>query len=43
MTDFKRYFDMDIDAIDGIAVMSDCDNTGGETTAWFRNIRFSAP
>tara|TARA_R110002073_G_scaffold69303_3_gene171950 strand:+ start:5129 stop:5761 length:633 start_codon:yes stop_codon:yes gene_type:complete len=43
VTDFKRYFDMDIDAIDGIAVMSDCDNTGGETTAWFRNIRFSAP
>lgn len=42
VTDFKRYFDRDIDAIDGIAVMSDCDNAGGKTTAWFRNIRFSA-
>ena len=40
--DFKRYFDRDVDRIEGIAVMTDCDNHGGRGQAWFGNIWFSA-
>jgi hypothetical protein len=39
--DFKRYFDMDINRIDGVAVMTDCDNSGGEATSYYRNIHFA--
>jgi len=39
--DFKRYFDMDINKIDGIAVMTDCDNGGGEATSYYRDIHFA--
>ena len=37
--DFKRYFDLDLDTLDGIALMSDCDDAGGETRAWFGDIQ----
>jgi len=40
--DFKRYYDKDADHIDGIALMTDCDNHGGSATAYFRDIYFSA-
>jgi len=39
--DFKRYFDMDINKIDGVAVMTDCDNGGGEATSYYRDIHFA--
>lgn len=40
--DFKQYFDLEIDKLDGYAVMVDGDNTGLQATAWFGDIRFSA-
>ncbi|MEE9320688.1 MAG: DUF3047 domain-containing protein [Granulosicoccus sp.] len=41
--DFKTAFGMDIKAIDGFAVMVDGDNTSSSATAWFGDIRFTAP
>lgn len=38
--DFKRYFGMDVAAIDGVALMTDCDDAGGATRAWYADIRF---
>ncbi|MAA73458.1 MAG: hypothetical protein CMN28_01965 [Salinisphaeraceae bacterium] len=38
--DFRRFFDRDVDSIDGIAIMTDCDNHGGQAEVRFRNIRF---
>jgi len=38
--DFKKFFDIDIDQLSGIAVMIDGDNSGSTGTAWFSNIRF---
>ena len=40
--DFKRYFDRNFSRIDGIAVMTDCDNGGGTATGHYRDIRFTA-
>lgn len=40
--DFKTYLGMDVNRIDGYAIMVDGDNTGSEGTAWFRDIHFSA-
>lgn len=42
VNDFKTAFGMDIDTIDGYAVMVDGDNTGSSATAWFGNIMFTA-
>ncbi len=39
--DFKEFFDMDIDQIDGYAVMVDADNSGKMATAYFGNIQFT--
>lgn len=39
--DFKRYFNKDIDIIDGIALMTDTDNSGGEAVAYYGDIYFS--
>ncbi len=39
--DFKNYFGLDITKIDGVAIMTDCDNSGGTATAHYRNIQFS--
>ena len=41
VADFKEYFDMDIDEIDGYAVMVDSDNSDQKATAYFGNINFS--
>lgn len=38
--DFKRYFGMDVTALDGVALMTDCDDAGGATRAWYADIRF---
>jgi hypothetical protein len=38
--DFRSFHGRDIDRIDGVAVMTDCDNTGGQAEAWFGDIRF---
>lgn len=40
--DFKTYFNMDIDEIDGYAVMVDADNSKKSATAYFGNIEFNA-
>ncbi|MCA1780494.1 MAG: DUF3047 domain-containing protein [Xanthomonadaceae bacterium] len=38
--DFKRLHDLDVEQIDAIAIMTDCDNTGQQTTAWYGPIEF---
>lgn len=40
--DFKTFFDIDIDTIDGIAIMTDCDNAGLPMTGFYKNIHFSS-
>ena len=40
--DFKTFLGLDITSIDGLAVMTDCDNGGGQATGFYRDIRFSA-
>ena len=41
VADFKEFFDMDIDEIDGYAVMVDSDNSDQKATGYFGNITFS--
>ncbi len=38
--DFRRFHDREPERINAVAVMTDCDNTGQETRAWYGNIRF---
>ena len=38
--DFKTYFGLDVDSIQGVAIMTDCDNGGGEATGFYRQIKF---
>lgn len=38
--DFKRYFGIEPGEIDGVALMTDCDDTGGATRAWYGDVRF---
>jgi hypothetical protein len=37
--DFERYHGRDVENIDAIAIMSDCDDTGRDSEAWFGTIR----
>jgi hypothetical protein len=39
--DFKAAFGMDITEIDGVALMTDADDTGSSARAWYGSIRFS--
>jgi hypothetical protein len=39
--DCKRYFGLDASHADGVAVMTDCDDAGGATRAWYGDVRFS--
>lgn len=39
--DFKRYFGLDVTQVDGVAVMTDCDDAGGATRAWYGDVIFS--
>lgn len=38
--DFRRYFGRDVPAVDGVAIMTDCDDAGGATRAWYEALRF---
>ena len=40
--DFKRLHDLDVNEIDGLAIMSDTDNSKMKSIAYFQNIYFSA-
>jgi len=37
--DFQRYHDRDLESLDALAIMTDCDNTGQPTEAWYGGIR----
>ena len=40
--DFKKFHDLDVSELDGLAIMSDTDNSKMEATAYYQNIYFSA-
>ena len=40
--DFKKFHDLDVDELDGLAIMSDTDNSKMRAIAYFQNIYFSA-
>lgn len=41
--DIKRYFGIDVTAADAVAIMTDCDDAGGATRAWYGDVRFTPP
>lgn len=41
--DFKRYFGLELEAVDGVALMTDCDDAGGVARAWYGDLRFEKP
>ena len=40
--DFKKFHDLDVDQLDGLAIMSDTDNSKMKSIAYYQNIFFSA-
>jgi hypothetical protein len=40
--DFKKFHNLDVDELDGLAIMSDTDNSKLKAIAYFQNIYFSA-
>ena len=40
--DFKRFHGLDVDELDGLAIMSDTDNSKMKAIAYYQNIYFSA-
>ncbi len=40
--DFKNFHDLEVNELDGLAIMSDTDNSKMKTIAYFQNIYFSA-
>lgn len=40
--DYRRLFGTSPDGVNGLALMSDGDNAGGDATAWFSKMEFSA-
>ena len=40
--DFAKLFDKDVTTIQGVAIMTDTDNTGQTATAWYGDIWFTA-
>ena len=40
--DFKRFHDLNVDELDGLAIMSDTDNSKMKAIAYYQNIYFSA-
>lgn len=40
--DFKNLFGLDVTNIDGVAIMTDCDNSGLPSTGYYRDIRFTS-
>lgn len=39
--DFKRFYNLDLERIDAVAIMTDCDNTGGHAAAEYRGLYFA--
>ena len=39
--DFKKFHDLDVDELDGLAIMSDTDNSNLKAVAYYQNIYFS--
>ncbi|MGB4100876.1 MAG: DUF3047 domain-containing protein [Alphaproteobacteria bacterium] len=39
--DFKAFFDIEVDSIDGIAIMTDCDNGQLPMTGYYKDIHFT--
>jgi len=39
--DFKKFHDLDVNELDGLAIMSDTDNSKMKAVAYFQNIYFS--
>ena len=39
--DFKKFHDLDVNELDGLAIMSDTDNSNMKAIAYFQNIYFS--
>jgi hypothetical protein len=40
--DFKRFHDLDVNQLDGLAIMSDTDNSKMKAVAYYQNIYFSS-
>ena len=40
--DFKKFHDLDVNELDGLAIMADTDNSKRKSIAYFQNIYFSA-
>ena len=40
--DFKRFHDLDVNQLDGLAIMSDTDNSKMKSVAYYQNIYFSS-
>ena len=40
--DFKKFHNLDVDELDGLAIMADTDNSKMKSIAYFQNIYFSA-
>lgn len=40
--DFRRFYGLDLKTLSGIAIMTDCDNGGGQATGYYRNLHFAA-
>jgi hypothetical protein len=40
--DFRRYHGRDVESIDAVAIMTDCDNRGAAAEAWYGPVRFLA-
>ena len=40
--DFKKFHDLDVNELDGLAIMADTDNSKMKAIAYFQNIYFSA-
>jgi hypothetical protein len=41
--DFHDYFGLDLDSIDAVALMTDCDDSNASVRAWYGDLRFEAP
>ena len=40
--DFKKFHDLDVNELDGLAIMSDTDNSKMKSIAYYQNIYFSS-
>ena len=40
--DFKKFYDLDVNELDGLAIMADTDNSKMKSISYFQNIYFSA-